>query len=309
MAPRSKSTRSSISVSDSRGTIPVMRSSSAISEAEGTWSVPANGEDVWGKLRGRWEKNRNKLRDIRIKIKDTKPIAISFVSDQHIGGDADYSMMEEDARTIERTDGMVAVLAGDSIDNHIKHWAAVLHSENTPDEQISAFEYYLDMFGESVMAVLSGNHDLWTFNMAGANPIRRIAARRGLIHNDHEFRLILDHQGAEYRVLVRHKARFNSSLNPTHAHKQLYRMGEWRPDIITLAHLHEPAMEPFMGHGEWRWACRPGSYLVRDPHAETCGYNRAVPTCPSFILYPGTKKIVGFPELADAVTHLKAVRK
>ncbi|MCG3197104.1 MAG: hypothetical protein GHCLOJNM_01588 [bacterium] len=243
-----------------------------------------------------------------VDVHDPLPVAFAFVSDQHVGGACDYKRMREDAELIASTPGVFAVLGGDGCDNHVKHWAAVLASNVLPDEQVSAFEHYLDMFGEKVVAMISGNHDLWTLERAGVDVVRRIAARRGLLYGQHEHRILLRHHGAEYRLWIRHKGRFNSGFNSTHSHKQHWRTGEHAWDVGCICHLHEAALEPFWAHGEVRWACRPGSYLVRDPYAESIGFNAAVPSCPTFVFYPTKKRVVGFLDVREALVYLREAR-
>ncbi len=89
------------------------------------------------------------------------PIAISVISDQHIapGTACDFKRMREDAELIRDTPGFYAVFGGDGVDNHIKHRSALIGANSTPDEQWKLFDYYLQLFGDKILAIISGNHD------------------------------------------------------------------------------------------------------------------------------------------------------
>lgn len=272
--------------------------------------LPPDGEACWDDLSSRQDVWNDGVGTFDVDTRDDLPVAVCFVSDQHIGSPgADYAAMRRDAEIVRKSPGMFAVFGGDSIDNHIKHASAVLHSKTLPDEQLSAFEHYLDMFGDSVFAMISGNHDLWSDKIAGINPIRRAAAARKIVYAKHELRMTVRHGKVPYRIMVRHQAkRFNSSINPLHAIKQHRRHGEWEFDIGIMCHYHEAGIEAWFQNGRSCWAARPGSYLVKDDHSKEYGFNSSIPKCPTFVLFSDARKIVPFMEVEEASEYLAAVR-
>ena len=243
------------------------------------------------------------------KLED-KPVGLVFVSDQHIapGTPVDFRRMREDAELIAETDGLYACLGGDGVDNHIKIRPAALAARSQPHDQWQLFEYYLSIFAEKIMLLISGNHDAWTDQIAGIDMVANIAKNQRLCYAPAEARANIEVGSQTYRIAVRHQYRYNSSFNQGHTVKQWYRMGEEAFDIGVICHHHEAHVEPFEAHGETRWVARPGSYQITSSYSRQFGFNSAVPTCPTFIVFPDRRHIVGFRDVRDAVRTLKAER-
>ena len=232
------------------------------------------------------------------------PIAISVISDQHIapGSTCDFERLREDAELIRDTPGFYAVFGGDGVDNHIKHRSALIHAQSSPDQQWKLFDHYLQLFGDKILTIISGNHDAWTAQIGGVDFLGEIAKQNKICYAPAEARLNISVAGQEYKMMVRHQSgRFNSSLNQTHAVKRHYEYGTDLFDIGVICHHHEAACEAFIRHGLKRYAARPGSYQILSPYAHQYGYSRAIPTCPTFILFPEERRMIGFDDVKDAV--------
>jgi transposase-like protein len=242
---------------------------------------------------------------------ETAPIGVTAVSDQHVCAYnvVDLKRMREDAELIASTDGLYAVLAGDGVDNHIKHRSAMLAARSQPDEQFRLFEHYLQIFASKILVMLSGNHDLWTDQIAGVDMMRRLAEQHRVCYSPHEARIDVQMANATYQMAVRHQYRYGSSLNQCHTVKRWYDMGTDPFDIGVIGHHHESAVEEFERHGQSRWAARPGSYQIQSSYSAQGGFNPATPTCPTFILFPDRRLIVGFGNIRAAVEVLKAFRR
>ncbi len=239
-----------------------------------------------------------------------EPIAVSFISDQHIstGNVVDMKRMREDAELIAATPGCYAILGGDGVDNHIKIRAATLAARCQPGDQYELYSYYLSIMVNKILAMISGNHDAWTDQTAGIDMVRRIASEQKLCYAPAEARIECVVGSTTYKLAVRHQYRMNSSFNLGHAVKQWWRMGDGDFDIGCVCHHHEPHIESFNAHGEEKWACRPGSYQITSSYSRQYGFNSTHPTCPTFILYPNRKEIVGFKDLRPAIRMLTSER-
>lgn len=250
-------------------------------------------------------------RFVDITIPDDRPIGISFASDQHIAtrGPVQLRAMREDAELVARTPGLYAVLGGDGPDNHIRHLAAMIAAGSKVSEQWTLYDHYLGMFGEKILAVISGNHDDWTPDVAGVNKVSDLARQHKLHYSPDEVILRLTLPEQSYRLAIRHQYRMNSSFNLTHACKQWLRMGMDDWDVGIVCHHHDAAVEPFMHHGVQRWGARPGSYQVTSGYSRRYGYNHSRPTCPTFILYPAERRIMGFVDVWDAAGFLTYLRE
>lgn len=240
----------------------------------------------------------------------SEPCAIPFISDQHIsiGNCVDLTQMRQDAELIANTDNCYPVLGGDGPDNHIKHRAAVMASRSQPGDQWELYEWYLSLLGPKLLVLISGNHCAWTDQIAGIDMVKRIADAQRLCYAPDEALISIKVGEQPYKIGIRHQYRMNSSFNETHAVKQWFRNGEYDWDIGCIGHNHVSAIEPFWGHGIERWAARPGSYQITSAYSRQFGYNKTTPRCPTFVLFPDKRHIVGFHRLEDGLTYLKAVR-
>lgn len=273
----------------------------------------ASPEETWKDYEKRNEKKIAKHKnDGRYVAKfPNEVIGVSFISDQHIAGNNIVALkrMREDAELIANTPGLFACLGGDSIDNHIKHRSAILASRTTPGDQYELFDYYLSLFSESILAVITGNHDDWTPAVAGTDVISSICNKHGIACSSDEARLTANVGDTTYKLAWRHKYRFSSQMNQTHSPKQWYRFGPEPFDVGVVCHHHETAVEASLLHGQQVWTCRPGSYQINSAYGRSGGYNDSLPACPTFLLFPNERRIIGFADVRDAVITLNAERK
>lgn len=239
----------------------------------------------------------------------SKVCGIAFVSDQHIAPESpcDLARMREDAKLIASTPNLFAVLGGDGVDNHIKHRSAILNSRSTPGDQWRLFNFYLGIFAHKVIALVSGNHDDWTVAVAGVDMLKEIAAKNRIAYAPDEARINVTCGTQQYKVAIRHQYRLNSSFNQTHSPKQWFRNGTEEFDVGVICHHHEPASEHCILHGKKRWVARPGSYQYTSAYSRQLGYNPALPTCPTVILFPDERRLVGFDDVRDAALLLKGL--
>jgi len=271
-------------------------------------------EETW---RNAVEQNRDQLKTLvgkhkfQVKFPDKLPVAISVISDQHISVKSyvNLEQMEIDAKLIGKTPGLYAVLGGDGVDNHIKHFSAILHANSQPGVQYDLYDHYLGMFNGKIAAMCSGNHDDWTCDVAGIDMVGRLAENRRIMFAPDEVRLDISLGSVQYKMAVRHQYRFNSQLNQTHSVKQWYKNGAEEFDIGAICHHHEIAIERTILHGLARWVCRPGSYQQTTAYARRYGFNENHGYCPTFVLYPDRREIVGFHCVHHAAAFLNDARR
>lgn len=277
---------------------------------------PPTPEEQW---RDCEEDSARRIKDYRDKIRFSidfeatdpgLPIGVSFISDQHIspGNLIDFRRMREDAELVAETPGLYACLGGDGVDNHIVIPSATLAARSQPQEQWQLYNWYLGIFAHKIMAMISGNHDAWTDKKAGVDMVHWLAQRNRICYSPFEARMTATVGGHPYKIAFRHRYRFSSSLNITHAVKRWWDMGEEDFDVGVICHEHEPEVNSFHRHGLERWAGRPGAYQVGSSFVREFGWNQTAPTCPTFILYPGTREMTGFNDVRKAARFLKSER-
>lgn len=260
--------------------------------------------------RGRKAKRQTKrVQEIEFDLEG--PIGIAFFADIHIGSsEVDYDQLEQDTETVLNTEGMYCMHGGDGCDNHIKHISAMLAQNMPIGEQWQWHNDWLADLAESgkIKAIVGGNHDAWTYIVAGIDVLKQQAALHDIPHAENE--LLMDVKVGEqiYKMLMRHKYRFNSSLNAGHSVKRMYDM-QRHFDVGVVCDKHEFTVEPFVRDAEVRWAARPGSYQITSGFAASKGYPNAQARMPVAIFWPDRKKAVCQFDLEDGVLYLEAARR
>ena len=247
----------------------------------------------------------------RVKL-DEQVTAVAFLSDAHIapGSLCDFARLRADAELIRSTPGLRVILAGDLVDNHIKHRSAMIRTRSAPSDEYRLVDHLLKLIGpENILLCISGNHDAFSVQMAGVDMLQTIAEANRVCYAPAEARLSLELPGVEYKIAVRHQYRYQSAFNQSHAVKRWFDMGVEGFDVGCIAHNHECSVSSFQRHGQTRWACRPGAYQIETGYSRQYGYNPSVPTCPTFFLFADERRIIGHHDVRDAALCWENLRK
>tara|TARA_X000001382_G_scaffold128299_2_gene117682 strand:- start:2493 stop:3719 length:1227 start_codon:yes stop_codon:yes gene_type:complete len=240
---------------------------------------------------------------------DKRYIGIAFQSDQHIGNPfCDHERLREDTEAIERHPECYVIHAGDYIDNFmIDKPRPAMKAPIPPSIQWQLCEHYINMSPNSLMAIVAGNHDLWTAGATDYDPLKRLAQDRGVLYHPYELNLKVIHGDIPYHLSIRHKRRGNSNLDPSRVIKKMWDDGECDFDIGVIGHHHTPSVVPFTRHAVERWALRPGAYKTIDSFGEMCGFPRERPTSPMVVLDSQTRDIQAFTDLRHGLRLLNTL--
>lgn len=218
---------------------------------------------------------------------DDAPVTICFPSDLHLGAPGtDHKRILADQQLIASVPRCYQINGGDVFDNAIRHKGHVLSSDSRPTREIMLLEHLLDIAGHTYIGVVSGNHDDWTLEAAGVDVLKMVFGHRGVIYAPSRLHLTLHVGDAEYRIMVTHKYRYNSSLNPLHAVQRMLERGQDDFDIGIIGHSHVAASGVFHHKRARRGAIRPGSYEVASEFLQRNGFDDSMPSCPCAILTP-----------------------
>ena len=235
------------------------------------------------------EEARTKLAK-RLEVREVKlparPCAIATLADIHLGASlTNYAALDRDIELILNTPDMYVVLGGDGIDNHVKHLAAIIAQRITPGEQWAWYADLLARLAPKLLAVVGGNHEAWTVSLTGYEPLKHLTALHKVPYDANGMRLKVSVGSTQYDVSLRHKYRFNSTMNASHSVKRMWEQHHTY-DVGIVCDKHEYTCEPFDRDGRMRWALRPGAYQVRvrmerwADSATPCQLLRALFSCP-----------------------------
>jgi len=268
---------------------------------------------VWGYVERENEKKIHRLHeltDVRVSLSGDRPIGLAAFSDFHItSGCTNLRRLREDGELLADTDGAYGLLIGDYIDNHVKHRAAVVSRDMSPTREMELFNYWLSIVRDSVLAMVSGNHDAFSTQASGLDPLTSIAERNRLYYTPDELNLSLEFGSQTYRIMLRHRTLHNSGLN--HAHglfRHLERSANEPWDIGISGHHHVCTVASQVILGKMRYAIRPGSYQVSTSFSRALGFCEAQPFSPMVILWPNERKISMYHDVRLGLEVLKKLR-
>lgn len=246
-----------------------------------------------------------------ITLDDSKPVGIAFWGDWHYGGrGVDYRLLESDRQLILDTDGLYVAGTGDYKDNYITgtHAGAAFEQIIQPGEQDRIVLHYWESLASKALLIARGCHDDWHKRMADVDFVAACAAKAGALNFWHGGTLTLRIGSQTYTGHIRHKFRYESTLNTTNAQRRM--MEIYGPaDFAVLAHLHNPEINERHFMGEYRWFVRSGSYKVWDEYGQKIGGFKGKPGVPVLIFYPGERRIDGYKDLKAGIEALRNARR
>jgi len=273
--------------------------------------------DVFRSAKGASEKHNISQTTAEITINTDKPIAISIISDAHIGSKfTDYDALEHDLNTVRDTDGLYCLIGGDFYDNFtpgFKDASAVTGQIQDPKTQLLIYETILKEMEPSIIAIGSGNHNSMSTRKTGVDTeyfvIRGI--QKPYLPTGGLLKVHIGDQ--TYGIIWKHQYRFNSALNKFNAHHRMREMLTPDIDVAILEHEHSPGVESIvvgdLGQRRTVVNIRAGSYKIGDPFSRQF-FAEGEPGPQTFFLWPDRHKVLamhGADALNDAVDHLRGI--
>lgn len=248
--------------------------------------------------------------EVTIEFHENLPVAVSIFSDIHCGdAGVTYDLLDKHVQLVKQTPGMYCVFNGDELNNFLGGLSYAGRGDLVQnDEQWQIVEALFDELHDSVLTVTKGNHNAWTVRHAGTSLQSRILERFNLVDIGEGARLFLSLGEQIYVVMLRHRYRYNSAMNPGHAVMKMH--DEHGPfDLGIIGHTHEAAIGWQVKQNRRIAYIRPGSYKIVDDYAESMGFPRSIPLSPTVILFPDEKKMQLFDNIADAADALGYYRE
>ena len=158
------------------------------------------------------------------------------------------------------------------------------------------------------LGLLAGCHDTFVEKASDTDTLEEFVKLADTRHFWHgvEFTMRLGTQ--EYVLRVRHRYRYNSSLNELNSQRQQAAM-EGPADVIAHAHLHTAVSGTMKAGGKPTVMLRSGSYQVHDDYArQYVGNVKAEPVFPMVIFWPEQHKTFLCHDFHDGLDYLTTLR-
>ena len=248
-----------------------------------------------------------------IRVNTDLPIMHVWTADWHLlDAGTDHDRFDEDVSIWTSTPGIRLGLGGD-----YANWfsPAVLPRAmpaNTLPSDVTKpiLKRKFQTLQEFIDYVVGGNHD----EMPGAtgwHPITEICHDLRLPHLGPGGRVMYQVGKQTYQIEARHSFNFNSALNDTNSHRQLWAQAG-KPDMVFTAHLHHPTMHHRTFDGDDTVWARNGSYKQNDSYAKSKNFvhtQSEPPDQPGVVLLPDSKRMIPFRNYRDGLPLLAALRE
>jgi len=247
-----------------------------------------------------------KLQDIDVEQEevsysiDTNWLPILGLSDLHIGHrNTDYEYIDKLFDFIKNHRRAYCFVNGDLIENWVRAspdsggWDEVV----SPKIQRKLARHKLEQIQDKILFLIEGNHE-WRSRKQGETPmLKKIAEDTGIPYLGHGGRMNIKVNGIQYKLHARHKFRYESSFNPTHACGRLNEQLDSEADVVAIGHKHVPDIESRFKAGKWRLYIRYGAALPSTDYEQYAGYDKTPLVAPTIMLSGNEKAMEGFKRL------------
>lgn len=249
----------------------------------------------------------------RVRIPDNLPVMHTWTADWHLfDSGTDHDLFDEDLSLWATTPGVYLGIGGG-----LSNWTSpavlprAMPANVLPSDYAAMLlRYKMEQIRRQVLYGVEGNHDDFP-SATGWHPVADIYRECGIPNLGPGGRVFLTVGAVTYQIEARHSFNFNSALNDTNSHRQLWAQAG-KPDMVFTAHLHHPTMHHRTFDGDDTVWARNGSYKREDHYAKSKNFvhTQSEPADqPAVILMPDSKRMIPFRNYRDGLPLLAALRE
>lgn len=223
---------------------------------------------------------------IPIAVKCTGPFGIALLGDPHIDDDGtDIDLLQQHVKIINAHEHLFPIGIGDYSNNWVGRLARLYANQTTSAREAWVLVEWL-VNSLHWLALVAGNHDVWTQN--SGDPIQWMAKAARVMYEAHGVRLGLQAGPRTFRINARHDFAGRSQYNTAHGPAKAVLFG-WRDHVAVAGHTHVSGIQILRDpmSGLITHALRIGSYKTHDAYALEKGLpNQTFMVCPVTIIRP-----------------------
>lgn len=247
-----------------------------------------------------------------------KPVGILFTGDWQLGSEGvAYDLWKQEIAGVayEYHRANPGALFAVGLGDYGSHLGILDHGGSQNRDIVKSgdqFNMLCQFFGLTAgmwLVLLQGCHDSFVSKKGAIDTVERYCELSGARHAWHgaEFDITVGQQ--TYVTRLRHKFRFNSSLNPANSQRRQAEM-EGPADIIAHGHLHTSFVHEGVAGGQDAVMLRSGSYQIHDDFArQQVGNVKADPRQPLVILWPDKHRVWVCRDFKDGLDYLSSLRE
>lgn len=247
---------------------------------------------------------------VSISLETDSPIGVCFIADVHIGAvSTPYDIVRSRFATIASYPWLYPIGAGDKIDNYLpgKHPQGMFDVMFPPELQKELVNNLYSKLKGRWLALCQGCHDDFSHQTDDFDFTKYMAHELGCANLGYGGEIKLKVGDISYNIVVRHKYRYNSSMNYTHTCKRLRERQYPMADIVCVAHNHVTTLEHQAHNDKDRIYIRPGTMKHPDRYARSMGYTGSDECLPVVILHPDERRMEPFLSLERAQVVLDSL--
>jgi hypothetical protein len=250
--------------------------------------------------------------DVDVYIDTDEIIGVPFIADLHIGAiSTPLDAVRERFFILAENEWLYPIGVGDKIDNYLptRHPQGMFGTMFPPELQKELIENLYSQVKGRWIALVQGCHDDFSHQVDDFDFTKYMAHRMGCVNLGFGGMINLHVGEQTYKIAVRHKYRYNSSLNPTNACRRLVQLEYPNADIACVAHNHITEILQVDHRDKDRIYIRPGSMKQPDRYGRSLGFISTGSSMPIVLLWPNKRQMQPFQDFNSAVDIYNLVNR
>jgi hypothetical protein len=254
---------------------------------------------------------------VAVKVPGDQPVGVVYSGDWQLGSwGVAVRTWREDMRLIQdyraaHPDSLYLIGMGDYVSNLgiLNHRGSQFRDLVQPGFQLRLVRAFFTMTAGSWLGLLAGCHDTFSQKVSDIDTLDTFIRLAKTRHLWHGVELTLRLGVEKYVIRVRHRYRYNSSLNELNSQRQQAAM-EGPADVIAHAHFHTAVSGTMKAGGKPTIMLRSGSYQLDDDYArQYVGSVRAEAVFPMVLFWANQHKTMLFHDFKDGLDYLATLRQ
>lgn len=250
---------------------------------------------------------------IEVEIPTETPIVVGLFGDQHSSAlYCDYEMLREHTNAIANNPKFYSIIGGDIIDGAAFNPAQNDKIASFSEEGLFAQKMLDRIGGDSIIAMLSGDHDMWA-ERGGVTVYQNFKERYNtpILRGSSAIKLKVG--DIEYLIVCAHRLPGHSMYNKTHPENREAKFGQQGADVYAGFHTHQKGIAQDIarqanGEDIVQTYVSAGPYKYSDSYSQKMGFGQQREKSLGavwLVLHPHRKEVEAYWSLKSAEERIR----